>query len=62
MVPLEAMACGTPVVAAAGGSHCDAVIDGATGALVPPDQPVPLAKLIRRLLANPMLLVRGGLA
>ncbi len=62
MVPLEAMACGTPVVASAGGSHSDAVVDGATGALVPPDRPVPLARLIRRLLASPMLLEGYGIA
>ena len=36
MVPLEAMACGTPVIASADGSHSDAVVDGATGALIPP--------------------------
>jgi glycosyltransferase involved in cell wall biosynthesis len=62
MVPLEAMACGTPVVACAGGSHCDAVVDGATGALIPPDKPVPLARLIRRLLSSPMLLEGYGIA
>ncbi len=62
MMPLEAMACGTPVVAAAGGSHCDTVVDGATGALIPPDQPVLLARMIRRLLASPMLLEGYGIA
>jgi glycosyltransferase involved in cell wall biosynthesis len=62
MVPLEAMACGTPVLASAGGSHSDAVIDGATGALIPPDRPVLLAKMIRRLLASPMLLEGYGIA
>ena len=29
MTPLEAMACGTPVMATAGGSHQDEVVDGA---------------------------------
>jgi glycosyltransferase involved in cell wall biosynthesis len=62
MVPLEAMACGTPVVASAGGSHSDAVIDGATGALIPPDRPVLLARMIRRLLESPMLLEGYGIA
>jgi D-inositol-3-phosphate glycosyltransferase len=62
MVPLEAMACGTPVVASAGGSHSDAVVDGATGALIPPDKPVLLARMIRRLLGSPMLLEGYGIA
>ena len=42
LVPLEAMACGTPVVAAAGGSHQDAVVDGTTGILIPPGSPAAL--------------------
>ncbi len=62
MVPLEAMACGTPVIAAADGSHCDAVVDGATGALIPQDKPVVLARMIRRLLNSPMLLEGYGIA
>jgi glycosyltransferase involved in cell wall biosynthesis len=48
--------------ASAGGSHCDAVVDGATGALIPPDKPVVLARMIRRLLASPMLLEGYGIA
>ena len=39
MAPLEAMACGTPVMAAAGGAHEDEVVDGATGVLVRPGRP-----------------------
>ena len=62
MVPLEAMACGTPVMAAAGGSHQDAVVDGATGVLVRPGQPALLARRIRQLLASPMLLQGYGIA
>jgi glycosyltransferase involved in cell wall biosynthesis len=62
MVPLEAMACGTPVVAAAGGSHQDAIVDGATGVLVRPGQPGTLARQIRQLLASPMLLQGYGIA
>jgi D-inositol-3-phosphate glycosyltransferase len=61
-VPLQAMACGTPVVAAAGSSHHDAVVDGATGLLVPPGQPGELARRIRQLLAAPMLLEGYGIA
>jgi D-inositol-3-phosphate glycosyltransferase len=62
MVPLEAMACGTPVVAAEGGSQQDAVVDGTTGALIPPGEPVLLARRIRELLASPILLEGYGIA
>ncbi len=62
MVPLEAMACGTPVIVSAGSSHSDAVVDGATGALIPPGKPVALARMIRRLLSSPMLLEGYGIA
>jgi glycosyltransferase involved in cell wall biosynthesis len=56
MLSLQAMACGTPVVAPAVGSQLDAVVDGTTGILVPPAQPALLAHRIRQLLAHPMLL------
>jgi D-inositol-3-phosphate glycosyltransferase len=62
VVPLEAMACGTPVIAAADGRHCDAVVDGAVGALIPPDRPAVPARMIRRLLNSPMLLEGYGIA
>jgi glycosyltransferase involved in cell wall biosynthesis len=62
MTPLEAMACGTPVMATAGGSHQDEVVDGATGVLVRPGQPAVLAARIRQLLASPMLLQGYGIA
>jgi glycosyltransferase involved in cell wall biosynthesis len=61
MVPVEAMACGTPVIAAADGA-ADAVIHENTGFLVPPDQPALLVRRIRQLLANPMLLEGYGIA
>ncbi|MGA6167810.1 glycosyltransferase [Amycolatopsis magusensis] len=54
IVPLEAMACGVPVVASAVGGLTDTVVDGFTGALVPPRQPGPLAAKIRELLADPV--------
>jgi D-inositol-3-phosphate glycosyltransferase len=53
IVPLEAMACGVPVVATAVGGFLDTVVDGATGALVPPRRPDRLAAVLRRLLAEP---------
>ena len=62
MACLEAMACGTPVIASAVGGHRDTVVDGATGVLVTPGQPAALAHRIRRLLASPMLLEGYGIA
>ena len=53
---IQAMACGTPVVAAANGAHQDAVVDGTTGILVQPLRPALLAQKIRALLAHPMQL------
>ena len=53
---IQAMACGTPVVATANGAHLDAVVDGTTGILVQPLRPALLAQKIRALLAHPMLL------
>jgi D-inositol-3-phosphate glycosyltransferase len=55
-VALAAMACGTPVAAAATGAVSDAVIDGTTGILVPPGRPSLLARRIRLLLASPLQL------
>jgi glycosyltransferase involved in cell wall biosynthesis len=62
MAVLEAMACGTPVVASAIGGHRDTVVDGTTGVLVAPGQPSRLARRIRHLLASPMLLEGYGIA
>ncbi|MFI6510593.1 glycosyltransferase [Streptosporangium sp. NPDC050855] len=51
MVPLEAMACGVPVVASAVGGHLDTV--AGCGLLVPPRDPAALAEALRGLLASP---------
>lgn len=52
LTPLEAMACGVPVVATAVGGLTDTVVDGLTGDLVPPRDPRALGAAIRRLLAD----------
>lgn len=59
---LQAMACGTPVIAPAVAGHMDAVVDGTTGILVPPGRPALLAQRIRQLLAHPMLIEAYGVA
>jgi D-inositol-3-phosphate glycosyltransferase len=53
IVPLEAMACGIPVVASAVGGQVDSVVDGATGIHVPPRDPAALACAVRDLLDHP---------
>ena len=59
---LQAMACGTPVIAPGIGGHVDAVVDGTTGILIPSGRPALLAQRIRQLLAHPMLLEAYGVA
>lgn len=50
---LEAMACGTAIVATAVGGNPELIRDGETGVLVPPSDPAALALAIRELLADP---------
>ncbi|GAB2639255.1 glycosyltransferase [Nocardia goodfellowii] len=53
ITPLEAMACGVPVVASAVGGLIDTVVDGVTGRLVTPRAPAELAAAVGDLLASP---------
>ncbi|MET7683431.1 glycosyltransferase [Streptomyces sp. NPDC005423] len=62
IVPVEAMACRTPVVATAVGGQLDTVVDGVTGALVPADGEHDLVAAVRGLLADPARLSRCGAA
>jgi D-inositol-3-phosphate glycosyltransferase len=59
---LQAMACGTPVVASAAGAAPDAIVDMTTGLLSPPGQPAQLATRLRRLLASSLRLDAYGIA
>ena len=59
---LEAMACGTPVVAARAGGLRSLVRDGETGYLVPWHCPEPFAQRMEVLLSHPDLRERMGLA
>ncbi len=53
LTPLEAMACGVPVVAYGVGGFTDTVVEGVTGHLVPPRDHRTLATTLRRLLREP---------
>ena len=52
IAPLEAMACGVPVVASAVGGMIDTVVDGVTGVHVAPRDPERLAAVLSSLLAD----------
>ncbi|MEA2585302.1 MAG: D-inositol-3-phosphate glycosyltransferase, partial [Thermomicrobiales bacterium] len=62
LTPLEAMACGVPVVGADVGGIAFTVLHGETGLLVPPRSPAALAAALRGLLANPERRARLGAA
>jgi glycosyltransferase involved in cell wall biosynthesis len=60
--PVEAMACGVPVVAARIGGVVESVVDGETGFLVAPGDPSELAAALTRLLADRSLRYAMGVA
>jgi glycosyltransferase involved in cell wall biosynthesis len=60
-VPVESMACGTPVVVTAVGGHLDTVIDDVTGVYVRPGRPAELAQRVRGLLAESTHLAALGI-
>jgi D-inositol-3-phosphate glycosyltransferase len=55
IVPLEAMACGVPVVASAVGGMLDTVVHDVTGRLVKPKQPADVADAINHLIRDEFL-------
>ena len=62
IVPLEAMACGVPVVAAAVGGLIDTVVDGVTGIHVPPRRADAVVATARKLFADASLRASLGAA
>ncbi|KMQ80201.1 Glycosyl transferase, group 1 [Candidatus Burkholderia pumila] len=60
ITPLEAMACGRPVIGADVGGIRYSVAHGETGLLVPPKDPAALAQALVRLKRNPELAERMG--
>jgi glycosyltransferase involved in cell wall biosynthesis len=62
MPPVEAMACGLPVIASRAGGLAEIVVDGETGLLVEPENPGQLAEAIIQLLENPAQARTMGMA
>jgi glycosyltransferase involved in cell wall biosynthesis len=60
IVPLEAMACGAPVIASAVGGLIDTVVHGSTGLHVPPRDPGAVADAVEALLDDPAALAAFG--
>ncbi|MEU5883542.1 glycosyltransferase [Spirillospora sp. NPDC047279] len=62
LAPLEAMACGVPVVATPVGANSDSVLDGITGLHVPPGRPTAIGRAVRLLLAEQTTLAGYAIA
>ena len=62
ITPLEAMACGTPVIGADVGGIRYSVANGTTGWLVPPDDPHALAARVAQMYADPAAMKAMGRA
>jgi len=60
LVNLEAMSCGTPVVASRVGGFPDLITDDVNGYMVPPGDPAALAAALERVLDDPQLASRLG--
>jgi glycosyltransferase involved in cell wall biosynthesis len=60
IINLEAMACETPVVATRVGGIKEVVVDGETGLLVPPGEPVKLGGALTRILEDPATAAKMG--
>jgi glycosyltransferase involved in cell wall biosynthesis len=61
-IQMEAMAAGRPLVSTAHGGNVEVVADGETGFLVPPATPESIASAVVRLLLDPKLRARMGMA
>lgn len=62
ITPVEAMACGTPVIGSEVGGIKYTVVHGQTGFLVPPNEPQVIGRRLAELLARPQLRDRMGQA
>ena len=62
LTPLEAMACGTPVIGSQVGGIAFTVVDGETGFLVPPRDPEALCARLEEMLRDPARRTRMGRA